>query len=174
MHVLEGRVIRCHAVVLKVLDDCHAVIGFVLLGQSNGDLLGTVVAEVEEDHHVTLLDATVNCCVDDGFDELVGHAFVIRFLNGFHHVVALLASACGQHVVGHLDAVPVVVAVHGIVATDNGGHDASALLAVFHYLTNESLAALGVGVTTIHETMNKHLLQAIFLSNVAQGHQVLL
>ena len=72
VHVLEGRVVGRHAVVLQAGDDLHAVVGLVLLGQGDGNLLGAVVAEVEENHHVTFLDAAINRRVDDGLDELVG------------------------------------------------------------------------------------------------------
>ena len=174
VHVLESGVIGCHAVVLQTGDDLHAVAWLVLLGQGYGYLLGAVVAEVEENHHVAFLDAAVNGRVDDGFDKLIGHTFVIRLLNSPYHVVALLADAGSQHVISHLDAVPIVVTVHRIVATDNGCYCAGTLLAVLKHRVNKALAALGVGVTAIHEAVHIHLLQAVFLGDVTQGHQMLL
>ena len=174
MNILEGGIIGGHAVILQAGNDLHAVLGHVLLSQRNGNLLGAVVAEVEEEHHIALLDASVNSRVDDGFDKLVGNALVIGLLDGTHHIVALLAHASRKHVIGHLDAIPVVITVHRIIAANNGGHCTSALLAVLSDSCYKALAALGVGVTTIHETVNKHTLQGILLGDVAQGHQVLL
>ena len=174
MHVLKRRVIWCHAVVLQVRNDLHAILGLILLGQGDGNLLGAVVSEVEENHHVTFLDASVNSRVDDGLDELVGHPFVIGFLDGTHHVVTLLADTSCQHIIGHLDAVPVVVAVHRIVATNDCRNGSSALLAMLGNGIDKAFAAFGVGVTTIHEAVNKHFLQTIILGDVTQRHQVLL
>ena len=174
MHILESGVIGRHAVVLQARDDLHAVFGLVLLRQGDGNLLCAVVAEVEKDHDVTFLDSTIDRRVNDGLDELIGHTLVIGLLDGTHHVVTLLALAGSEHVIGNLDAVPVVVAVHCIVTANNGCYGASTLLAVLCYRVDEAFAALGVGVATVHETVHEYLLQAIFLSDVAQGHEVLL
>ena len=135
-------------------------------------MLGAVVTEVEEDDHVTFLDATVNRVVNDGFDKLIGDALIVGFLDGIHHIIALLADTCSEHVIGYFNAVPVIVAVHGIVATDNGGHCSGTLLAVLYDLANKTFSTLGVGITTVHEAVDVDLFQAILLGDVAQRHEV--
>ena len=174
MHVLEGGIIGGHAVILQARDDLHALFRHILLGQSDSDLLGAVIPEVEENHHVTLLDAAIDGRVDDGLDELIGYAFVIGFLDGSNHVIALLALTSGQHIVCHLNAVPVVVAVHSVVASNDGGDCTRTLLAVLGNGVDKSLAALRIGVTAIHEAVNIYPFQTVFLGDVAQCHQVLL
>ncbi len=41
----------------------HALFGHILLGEDNGQFLGTVVVVVEEDYNITFLDGTVETTV---------------------------------------------------------------------------------------------------------------
>ncbi len=151
----------------------HVGFGDVVLGQGDCEFLGAVVAVVEEYHHVALLDAAVHGLVDNGLDEFVGHALGVRLLHSLHHVVGLLARAVHQHVVSLLDALPALVAVHGVVAAANCCDHACALLAVVLNFGQEACAALGVGVTAVHERMQIHFAQTVGLGRVAQGVEVL-
>ena len=67
----ERSVVRSHAVVLQAWDGLHALLFHVLLSEHDGQLFGAVVAVVEEDDYVTLLDASVHVAVDEWLHELV-------------------------------------------------------------------------------------------------------
>ena len=81
---------------------------------------GSVGAEVEEHHGVPVLDRADRLAglvdADDGFDEFVGLAAGIALPQNRQHVRRRLAYPLDQCIVGELDALPAVVAVHGVVA----------------------------------------------------------
>ena len=60
VHPCKRCVIGGHAVVLQVGNGVHSFLGHILLCEHLCEFLGTVVAEVHEDNHITLLDCTVN------------------------------------------------------------------------------------------------------------------
>ena len=97
----------------------HTFLGHILLGEYHGEFLGAVVAVVEENHHVALLDGAVDTGIVDGLYKFIGDTFVVTLLHGSHHIGSLLALAIDEQVICHLDALPALVAVHGIVATDD-------------------------------------------------------
>ncbi len=111
---LELGIVGSHTIVLQARDGLHALLRHILLGQCDGHLLSTVVAEVDEDYHVTLLDATVDRGIVDRLDELVGHAVIVALLHGLYHIGSLLAHAVDDQVVAFLHALPALVAVHGV------------------------------------------------------------
>ena len=124
-------------------------------------------------YHVAFLDGAVESAVVDGFDELVRHTLVVRFLHGLHHVVRLFALAVHQQLVGFLDAAPALVAVHGIEAAHDAGDASGALCTMVGQLLDEALAALGVGITAVHEAVDEGAFaDAIFLGNVAELEEV--
>ena len=159
----------CHTVILQAGDYVHVRFGHVLLCEYDGELLGAVVAVVEEDDHVAGLYCTVERAVYYWFDKLVCHAFVIGLLHGLHHVGSHAALAVHQQFVGLLDAFPTFVPVHGIETAHDGSDAACRLLAVLLQLLYEALAALGVCVATVHEAVYEGaFLQSVFVGYVAQ------
>ena len=60
VHALEVGIVWRHAVVLQSRDGLHALLWHILLRQSDGHLLSTVVTEIDEDYNITLFDASVN------------------------------------------------------------------------------------------------------------------
>ena len=176
LHVLLGEenvdtrkrsIIRSHAIVFQSGNGLHAVVGHILLSEHLGKFLSAVVAEIDEDHHVALFNKTVYTGVMDRLDELVGNAFVIAFLHGFHHVLSLLALSGYDEVVGFLHTLPALVAVHGIETAHDAGNGGIVLGAAVGDLLNEALTRLGVGVASVHEAMNEHLiLQAELLTHL--------
>ena len=138
----------------------------------------TVVTVVEEDDHVALLDGTVHVGVDQRFHEFVRvlvvlAVAVVAALYALHHVGACASLALDELVVGHLDAVPALVAVHGVEAADDAGHGGAALLAVCHQAFDEALTALGVRVAAVHEAVNEGAAaDAIFVGDVDEFEQV--
>jgi 2,3-bisphosphoglycerate-independent phosphoglycerate mutase len=106
---------------LQVLDGCHPLLGHVLLREHLCELLGTVIAEIDENHHIPLLYPAVHAGIVDGFHKLVGHILVVTFLHSLHHVGGLLALVLHEQVVGLFHPIPPLVTVHGIEAADDVG-----------------------------------------------------
>ena len=77
---------------------------------------------------VLTLDTTLVTVDDDGLQKLVGLVLLVAFLNGFYNIFALLALALDETVDGDLDALPAFVAVHRVVAADDGRDRAILLL----------------------------------------------
>ena len=169
VHSRERSVIRGQAVVLQAGNGVHPLSIHVLLGEDYGQLLGTVITEVEEDNGIALLYTAVIRLVHDRLHELVGHALGVGFLHSLDHVGGFASLTAHKLVVRYLDTLPALVTVHCIVAAYYGGH----LVTALHELVNESLAALGVGVTAIHETVNVCLVNAVLACNVGQAEQML-
>jgi hypothetical protein len=64
----------------------HALFGHILLGEDNGQFLGTVVTVVEEDYNITFLDGTVEATVHNRLDEFIRNAFVVGLLHSLGHI----------------------------------------------------------------------------------------
>ena len=127
----------------------------------------------DEDDDIALLDAAVDGTVVDGLDELVRHTVIVRLLHGGNHVGRLLAFALDQQVVGFLDTLPALVAVHSIEAAHDAGDGCVVLGADVSNLLDEALARLGVGVAAIHETMYERLvLQSVVLAYLNEFEKV--
>ena len=173
MHALERRVVGGHAAVVEPRDGLHSRLGHILLRQDDSQFLGAVVAVVEEYNRVALLDRPVKAGVDDGLDKLVRHPFVVGLLHCLHHVCGFLALAADELVIGQLDALPTLVAVHGVVAADNRRHTPCRSLAMLLQLRYETLAAPGVGVAAVHEAVDERAVaQAVVGCQVAQLEEV--
>ena len=173
MNTRERSIVWCHAIILQSGNRLHALLRHILLGQHDGQLLGTVVTEVDEDNHVTLLNQSIDSCIVNRFDELIRHTLVIALLHGSHHVAALLTLTLDEQVVSLLDTLPALVTVHGIETTHNAG-DGSVILGTYLAdLLDEALTALGVRVTTIHETVYECLvLQTIVLTHLDEFEEM--
>ena len=164
-YTLERSVIRCHAVVLQVLDGMHSLFWHILLRQYLSKLLGAVVAEIDEDDHVALLYLTVDGTVGDRLDELVGNTLVIRLLHSSYHIVGRLTSCRGDEVIGLFHTVPTFVAVHSIETAYDRRDVGIVLLTLLRQLLYEAFTRLRVCVASVHETVYEHLLgQSIFLA----------
>src|SRR5208337_5550679 len=67
-----------------------------------------------------------------GLHEFVGHALFIAVLQRRNRIAALrLRLAVSQRAVSQLDALPAIVAVHGVIAPDHGSDFTDAQLAHF-------------------------------------------
>ena len=150
----------------------HAFLWHILLSQHLGQLLGTVVTIVDEDDDITFLDGTIYSRVVDWLDELVGHALVVAFLHSLYHIGSLLTLSVNEQVVSFLHTIPTLVTVHGVETTYDAGDVSVVLLTNSLHFLDEALTALRVSVTTIHETVNVCLLQAILLTDFDQLEEV--
>ena len=176
VHALEAGVIRRHAEILQTGDRVHTCLRHILLCQNDCQLLRTVVAVVEEDHHVALFDDSYRLAIlhmDDRFDELVCHALCVRLLHGLHHALGCLALALNQQVVSLFHTLPTFVAIHRIVTTNDRSDLTAGCLQVVGQCLDKALSALRIRVTTIHEAMYEALLHAILLGDVSQLQQML-
>ena len=146
----------------------------LVVHEDAGHLAGAVRPEVDEHHRVPFGHAAA-LAGDAGHHELVGDAVGIAALDALFPVAGLLALAVDKGGVGFLLAVPVLVAVHGVVAAGDGGDlaDADGVQLVLDVL-QEALAVVGVGVAAVHDGMDVHVFGAQGLGHIQQAEQVLL
>ena len=74
------------------------------------------------------LDPTLIPVDDDGFQEFIGHILLVVLLDGRDDILTLLALALDQAVHCDLDALPALVPVHRVIATDDRRDFPDALL----------------------------------------------
>ena len=96
MHILKVSIVGRHRVILQVLNGVHSLIGHIGLGQHLCEFFGTVVTEVEENHHIALFYLSLNSSVGNGFDKFVGHFFGITLMHRLHHVRCFLTHTTYQ------------------------------------------------------------------------------
>ena len=102
----------------------------VVEGQGHADLPHPVGAEVEAQQAIPVGQAPLARIADDaGLHELVPHPGLVGVGQGLLHRVPPLAHAREEELVGPLDAVPAVVAIHAVVAAHHRGHPAHAGIA---------------------------------------------
>ena len=170
VQTLELGIVGSHAAIVE-RDGLHTLLRHILLGEHRSNLLGAVVAIVEEDDGVARLDGTHSlavACQYAWLNELVGHTIIIRSLHAFNRIGILTAHTSGKLVVSTLDAVPALVAVHGIETSGDGGDFATTyLVAVILDGLDEANARVWVGVAAIHEAVKEcAALQAVRLGKV--------
>src|SRR6202043_3463209 len=95
-----------------------------------GDLAGAVGPEIVEDDRVVVANqahgrrgwsgATGNY---DRLDEFLGEVVLVALLQRGNGIAGFgFRLAVGEGLVGELDALPAVVAIHGVIAADEGGY----------------------------------------------------
>ena len=129
-------------------------------------LLSTVVAIVDKDNNVALLDCAVNSRIVYREDKLVGYALVVALLHSLYHIGSLLALALNQEVVSLLNTLPTLVAVHCIEATYDACYVCTIVRAALLNLLDEAIARLRVSIAAVHKAVNVYVVQAILLTNL--------
>ena len=173
VNTLEVGIVGSHTVVLQSWDGMHTLLRHILLGQCDGHLLGAVVAEVDENDDIALLDTTVHTAVVDRFDKLVGNSIFITLLHGLHHIGRLLAGAVDDEVVALFDTLPTLVAVHRIETAYDRGDGSIIVSTYLRYLLNETFTRVRVGIATVHIAVYEHLvLQTVGLANLDELEQM--
>ena len=138
-----------------------------------GDLPGPVGPIVEEDDAVVVGNGAL-AVADHRLHELIRHAAFIALCHGVHRVFVLHALAVYHGVVGHLQALPALVPVHGIVPAHDGGDLTYAdLRTLFPALGHKILAAGGGHIPPVQKGVDVDLLQALVLGHFQQSPQVL-
>ena len=163
MYTLERSIVRSHTVVLQAGNSVHALFRHILLSQDDSQFLGTVVTIVEEDNHVTFLDSTVAAGIYNRLDEFIGYTFIVRLLHGLNHIRRNLSLTVYKQVVSHFHTFPTLVTVHGVETAYDGSNLTGRLFAMRRQLFDEALTALRVGIATVHEAMDKCILDTVFL-----------
>ncbi len=172
MHTCKRCIIWSHAIILQIGNCVHSGLRHIMLSKYGCQLLGTVIAIVEEDYSIAIFDCPVDSLVYNRLNKLVGDIGVIRLLHGFYHIRALFAHTVYKQVISLLDTLPALVAVHGIIATDNRGNLSGRFGAMGFKFLDKSLSATGVCVTAIHKAVDIYFLQAILLGYVAQSKKM--
>ena len=138
-----------------------------------GGFAGAVGAEIEEDHGVIVADYGAWGCglalrgfrVDDGGnDKFVGDAFLVAGADGGDEIGEFRIGVAVNHgTVRFFDALPAIVAVHGVVAADDGGDLADAVLAHFLFEGAQEInAAIRRGVAAVHEAVDEDARDFVF------------
>ena len=150
----------------------HPFLWHILLCEYFGQLLSTVITEVDEDNDVTLLDCSIYRRVVDRLDKLVCHTLCIACLNRFNHVSSLYTLAFNEQVVCFLHTVPTLVTVHCIETTNDRSNMCAICVTHLLDVSNETSTTLWVSVTSVHEAMNVNILEVVLLSNLNQLEEV--
>ena len=140
----------------------------LMVHKRTGDLTRAVGTEVGKDNRVVVADGRA-LGHDDRNHELVGHARVIGSLHCFVRGGRMLADALGNGVIGLLDALPAVVAVHRVIAAGNRG-DAADLDRVDLRLQAVDIFDTGLRgrVAAVHEAVEAHLAQTVAARQLEQ------
>ena len=104
----------------------------------------------------------------DGLDEFVRNVGVIAGLDALLGRCKRGALAFHQEVVGFLNAVPALVAVHGVESAADRGHLTGGFGHLLFQFFHKAEAAAGVRVTAVHEGVHIHFVQAFFLGNAEE------
>lgn len=97
----------------------------------------------------------------------------IAFLDGADGVVGLLAVAQDDTPEAELDAVPALVPIHGVVATDDGGELPDAeLTETVEELLQVGDGALGVGITAIGKEVDEDVGYAELAGDFEESKQM--
>ncbi len=88
-------------------------------GEGLGDFSGPVFAEVEENNGITISDKSDRLTAlgdGDRLDVFVSQFFVVRIFDIRMDIGCLIGAAFGHNLVGLLNTVPIVVAIHRIIS----------------------------------------------------------
>src|SRR5712691_508401 len=154
-------------------------------GEGARGLPRAVGAKIVEDHRIVIPDQTDGqLCFSrgtgragnhDGFDELIGDAVFVAACDRLERVGGLaLRFAVNHRAIGLFDALPAVVAVHGIVAPDDRRNLPAAEFAkLLLQLTQKIRAARGRSVAPVQEAMHKDALDLVLARNAEQREHML-
>ena len=169
----HGGVVLGHADVVHLLAAAAALkAGESIVAEDAGHLAGTVGAEIHEDDGVAILHAAA-LAGDAGQNELVGLVVGVGCLDGLLSVGGVVALAVDERGVGLLLAVPVVVAVHGVVTAGDAGDLADAQrIELGLQVGEEALAGVRVGIAAIGDAVEVDLLGTHVLGHLQHAEPV--
>ena len=131
------------------------------IAEHSGDLSCPVRSEIKKYYGIPILYPSVGS-TDNRLYKLVRNPCVIGFLYRRKHVITFFSLTRYKSVVGDFHSVPSLVAVHGIVSSDDRGHLSDAELPrLFYKLIDISVPRCGRGISSIHKAVYKHLLNTL-------------
>ncbi len=154
------------------------------LNKRTRNLAGTISAEIEEDDGVVVPDQAARggrfsrggfCGDDRGYDEFVSDALLITGPNCRNWIAEFCFRIAVHHrAIRFLDALPAIVAIHGVVTADNACNLSHAVLAhLLLELPQKIDAAVGRRIAPIHKTVDKNALNFILASHPQQRKKML-
>ena len=172
MNTLERSIVRSHTVILQARDSVHTGFRHILLSQYNSQLFGTVITVVEEDNHITFFDCSVTVGIHNRFDEFICNTCIIRVLHGLNHIGSFLTYAVYKQVISFFYTFPAFVTVHSVITADDRSNLACRFFTVCRKFFDKAFTALRVSVTTIHEAVDKCIVDVIFFSDIAKFEEM--
>ncbi len=149
----------------------HSLGRHILLGENDRKFLGAVVPEIEENDHIVALYRTDRFVLfvhgDDGLDELVAHAVVVRFENARHQVGGLLAHSVHKLIVSDPHTLPTLVAVHRVVTPDHRSDPDVRTVNMALQRSDKTLSAVRIGIPTVHEAVDIGFRDPVGLRHIA-------
>ena len=148
----------------------------LLVREHAGHLTSAVGTEVEEDGRVALVDALV--VGSEGLDELVAARILLVVGLDTGNGVGISIGRVDHDIVGALDALPTIIAVHGPITARDGGNAsvATGLLGDLSQegaeLTHVTGTGLRVNVAAIHEGVDANGLDTVLGSHLDQSLDV--
>ena len=173
---VKRRVVLGHRHKVRKLDLLALKAVELLVREHASHLTSAVGTEVEEDGRVALVDALV--VGSEGLDELVAARILLVVGLDTGNGVDIGIGRIDHDVVGALDALPTVIAVHGPITARHGGNAsvATGLLGDLRQegaeLTHVASAGLRVDVAAIHEGVDANGLDTVLGSHLDQSLDV--
>src|SRR5690606_13084619 len=105
------------------LQGMHVIFGKVALCECHRNFAPPVCPEIKANHYIAIF----YCCYRRSkcirfnyrFDEFIGYPIAIRLLDGMRKLLAWCPDAVNEQIISLLDALPAIVAVHGIIPPDH-------------------------------------------------------
>ena len=170
---VKRRIVLGHRHKVRQLDLLALKAVELLVREHAGHLTSAVGTEVEEDGRVALVDALI--VGSEGLDELIAARILLVVGLDTGHGVGIGIGRVDHDIVGTLDALPTVIAVHGPITTRDGGN-ASVATGLLGNLGQESAelahvasTGLRVNVAAIHKGVDANGLDAMLGSHLDQG-----
>ena len=173
---VKRRVVLGHRHKVRKLDLLALKAVELLVREHASHLTSAVGTEVEEDGRVALVDALV--VGSEGLDELVAARILLVVGLDTGNGVGISIGRVDHDVVGALDALPTIIAVHGPITARDGGNAsvATGLLGDLSQegaeLTHVASAGLRVNVAAIHEGVDANGLDTVLGSHLDQSLDV--
>src|SRR5260370_4333099 len=151
-------------------------------GERVRHLAGAVGAEVEEDDGVIVANRSqrrgrgaASLGDNDGLHEFVGDVLLVAAPEGGDRIVrASFRFAVDDGAIGEFDALPAIVAVHGVIAADQGGNLPDAEFTTFLLeLAHEIAAAARRRVAAVHEAVDENVFHLLLLGHFEQREEMM-
>ena len=155
----ERSIVGRHTIKLQARYGLHTFFGHILLREDGGQLLGAVVAIIEENNDIVGLNASVDLGVNQRLHKFIcvlvlfGRA-VVAALHSCYHIRFLTSFAMNEVVVSNLQSVPALIAVHRVETADDRSHVCALLVAFLFELFDKAFAAARIRIAAVHKAVD--------------------